>query len=368
LFDSVEELEKKGVKHPKLVELIRILKDELQKKPNSRIVVFAQFRDTVKQIVEELKRQCISARAFVGQRKGKGFISMTQLKQVKALRDFKDGLCSTLVATSVAEEGLDIAECDLVILYDAVPSEVRYIQRRGRVSRHHDGKVVTLITAGTVDEMYYLSAISKEKKMRDNIVRAKEAEDMRIEDFVFELHDNEVGASAKGGKGHEAPMIMANGDASSNDAANSLSETIRMIDPPRKVIVSKKLDDSELLLRLRETGLVISSRTTRAADVIIGDSIGVICAKFEDLVRDIEGYKLLRQRVKALKETFAVPFVLLNSSTSNPVEAKKDHVTMIYRVAAHIMLSDQVHFVVVRDLFEASNVIDSLARVPLACS
>ena len=37
-----------------------------------------------------------------------------------------------LVATSIAEEGLDIVEVDLIVLYDSVASPVRMMQRIGR--------------------------------------------------------------------------------------------------------------------------------------------------------------------------------------------------------------------------------------------
>jgi ERCC4-related helicase len=38
----------------------------------------------------------------------------------------------SLVATSIAEEGIDISQVDLVVFYEPIPSEIRYIQRRGR--------------------------------------------------------------------------------------------------------------------------------------------------------------------------------------------------------------------------------------------
>ena len=48
---------------------------------------------------------------------------------------------SSLVATSIAEEGLDIPEVDLVVFYEPIPSEIRYIQRRGRTGRKTAGNV-----------------------------------------------------------------------------------------------------------------------------------------------------------------------------------------------------------------------------------
>lgn len=51
------------------------------------------------------------------------------------------GSFNTIVATSIAEEGLDIMEVDLVICFDANVSPIRMIQRMGRTGRKRDGRV-----------------------------------------------------------------------------------------------------------------------------------------------------------------------------------------------------------------------------------
>jgi len=71
-----------------------------------------------------------------------------------------------LVATSIAEEGLDILEVDHVIFYEPVPSEIRYVQRRGRTGRRVAGKVTILIAENTLDEAFYWSSMTRAKKMR----------------------------------------------------------------------------------------------------------------------------------------------------------------------------------------------------------
>jgi Fanconi anemia group M protein len=53
-----------------------------------------------------------------------------------------------------------------VIFYEPVPSEVRFIQRRGRASRGEGGECIILITKDSRDEGYYWSAINKERKMK----------------------------------------------------------------------------------------------------------------------------------------------------------------------------------------------------------
>ena len=83
----------------------------------------------------------------------------------------KSDWCSKagVVATAVAEEGLDISEVDLVVFYEAVPSEIRAIQRRGKTGRKRDGRVVVLVASKTSDETTLYSEKRKEKGMKDAI-------------------------------------------------------------------------------------------------------------------------------------------------------------------------------------------------------
>jgi Fanconi anemia group M protein len=155
-------LHEEGAKHPKVGALLTEVSRQLRAKPGSRIIVFANYRDSVREIVSSL-RQVTGARPgeFVGQREG-----MSQKEQAERLSGFSSGEFNVLVCTSIGEEGLDIPEMDLAVFYEPVPSGIRLIQRRGRVGRHSSGRVVFLITKGTRDEAYYWSSLSKEKSMK----------------------------------------------------------------------------------------------------------------------------------------------------------------------------------------------------------
>lgn len=48
------------------------------------------------------------------------------------MKDFREGKYNVLVATCIAEEGLDIGGVDLVVNFDTVTSAVRMVQRAGR--------------------------------------------------------------------------------------------------------------------------------------------------------------------------------------------------------------------------------------------
>lgn len=53
-------------------------------------------------------------------------------RQQDVVKSFRDGTLNLLVATSVAEEGLDFPACDLVIRFDPLHHMVGYVQSRGR--------------------------------------------------------------------------------------------------------------------------------------------------------------------------------------------------------------------------------------------
>lgn len=60
------------------------------------------------------------------------------------IHKFKKGEKNCLFATSVAEEGLDIPDCNIVIRYDLYNTMIQYIQSRGR-ARHVDSEYIRMI-------------------------------------------------------------------------------------------------------------------------------------------------------------------------------------------------------------------------------
>jgi ERCC4-related helicase len=155
--------------HPKLGIVEAIVKSELNNSRDSRIIVFATFRDAVQLIVDRLASQGIPCERFVGQATKDAERGLSQKKQIDALRRFRSGEFRVLVATSVGEEGLDVPSTDLVIFYEAVPSEIRSIQRKGRTGRSGHGKIIVLVTKGTQDETFRYVSQSREKAMARGI-------------------------------------------------------------------------------------------------------------------------------------------------------------------------------------------------------
>ena len=165
--------------HPKYQVLSQVIRDELQKNPESRILVFVKLRDSLKTIVKRLSQVGgIRPVRFVGQAtKSEDDKGLSQKKQIETLGEFKQGIYNVLVSTNVGEEGLDIAECDLVVFYDVVASEIRLIQRKGRTARHREGKVIILYCKGTHDETYLHIALNKLKRMNATLKDPTQLED-----------------------------------------------------------------------------------------------------------------------------------------------------------------------------------------------
>ncbi len=157
--------------HPKMEIMAGVTRRQLREFPDSRIIIFASFRDMVQQIVDFLNDAGIPAERFVGQAAKDTERGLSQKKQIEALDRFRAGAFCVLVATSVGEEGLDVPSTDMVIFYEAVPSEIRSIQRKGRTGRSGSGRVVVLVTKGTSDETFRFVSQSREKAMMSGIRR-----------------------------------------------------------------------------------------------------------------------------------------------------------------------------------------------------
>lgn len=61
-------------------------------------------------------------------------VGMTKVEQDEILELFKEGNHKVIIATSVAEEGLDIQKCSLVVRYDHVTNEIAMVQSRGNIN------------------------------------------------------------------------------------------------------------------------------------------------------------------------------------------------------------------------------------------
>ncbi|GIT74946.1 MAG: hypothetical protein Ct9H300mP30_0080 [Methanobacteriota archaeon] len=163
-----------GEVHTKVGAVRRLVLERLRRDVDSRVIIFATYRDTVAAVEKSLKGlEGARPVQFVGQSSREGRDGLSAKQQVERLDEFRSGAANVLVATSVGEEGLDIPSADLVIFYEPVPSEIRTIQRRGRTGRHREGEVVVLIAEDTRDEGARAAAERREEFMQRAVHRVR---------------------------------------------------------------------------------------------------------------------------------------------------------------------------------------------------
>ena len=331
--------------HPKYAILEKLLVDQLNKNPDSRILVFVKLRDSIQHIASRLENaSLIKPTRFVGQAtKSKKDKGMSQKRQLEILKAFKDGIYNVLVGTNVAEEGLDIAECDIVVFYDIVASEIRYIQRKGRTARQREGKVILLYTKNTNDEIYLRIALKKIQKMNDNlkvsteVTKKKELiindeediddeEEVKIEQKIVNAPSKIMHLPLSRPRSPNQETLLSY--FSSSKTENSISNTsLKTPDPeiiiskdvPGKFGLRKKLQNQGIILGLQENGRRIDLFSEIALFIVdprsfIKESVSMsekdlirlrqarklvlFVFDFEDFKEQFEGEKrLLKQRI-----------------------------------------------------------------------
>jgi len=188
--------------HNKMEKVVELVREQIILDNQSRIIVFASLRDSVKNIAITLNGiEGINAVPFIGQSSRGTDEGMSQKKQISTLNDFREGKLNVLVATSVGEEGLDIPSADRVIFYEPVASEIRTIQRRGRTGRHRSGYVFVLVSKNTKDEGVRFAASAKENRMYRILNKVKNQKRLsfnsnnsqnQLKNFKIILNDNEI--------------------------------------------------------------------------------------------------------------------------------------------------------------------------------
>jgi ATP-dependent RNA helicase RhlE len=110
----------KDKKSALLVELLK--KDEMDS-----VLIFTRTKHGADRVVRHLERAGISATAMHADK--------TQVQRSKALEGFKDGSIRVLVATDIAQRGLDVTGITHVINYDVPQQPEDYVHRIGRTGR-----------------------------------------------------------------------------------------------------------------------------------------------------------------------------------------------------------------------------------------
>ncbi|XP_009074247.1 PREDICTED: interferon-induced helicase C domain-containing protein 1, partial [Acanthisitta chloris] len=141
-----------------LIQLRRTLMEEFSETRESRGIIFTKTRLSACALFQWIKDNPkfeevgIKAHYIIGSGHNSEMKPMTQNEQREVLDKFRRGNINLLIATTVAEEGLDIKECNIVIRYGLVTNEIAMVQARGRARADESTyALVASISSGAVE-------------------------------------------------------------------------------------------------------------------------------------------------------------------------------------------------------------------------
>lgn len=313
------------IEHPKLIELKRLVKEEVDKNNGVKIMVFNQYRDNAADIVNNLNSiEDVRAELFIGQTK-KGETGMSQKQQKEMLNLFRSGEFNVLVATSVGEEGLDIPSVDLVVFFEPVPSAIRHIQRRGRTGRQEKGRVIILMAEGTRDVGYKWSAHHKEKRMYFNL---------------------------KGLKKRLSSLLGVKKDASLD---KFISEENKV-----KIYADYREKGSGVIKQLIDMGSNLELEKLESADYLLSSRVGVEFKTVNDFVQSILDGRIMDQ-VRELKRNFERPIVIIEG-IEDIYSVRNIHPNAIRGMIANIIVSYGVPLVYTKSQLETASLLYVIAK------
>ncbi|KAL8183377.1 UNVERIFIED_CONTAM: Interferon-induced helicase C domain-containing protein 1, partial [Gekko kuhli] len=125
---------KEQYENEKLAKLRRTLMVEFSKTFEPRGIIFTKTRQSAYALYQWIKENPkfedlgVKAHYLIGAGHNSEFKPMTQNEQKEVIEKFRRGEVNLLIATTVAEEGLDIKECNIVIRYGLVTNEIAMVQ------------------------------------------------------------------------------------------------------------------------------------------------------------------------------------------------------------------------------------------------
>lgn len=275
---------------PKVIALERAVVQKLREDPDSRIIAFTHFRDTATIVYERLNHlfdRGVKPVKFVGQASRGDDSGLSQKKQKLVLDSFRKGHHNVLIATSVAEEGLDIPGADLVIFYEPIPSEIRTIQRRGRTGRHSSGHVIVLISRETRDVAYSFSARDKEMKMERQLLSLRRM-----------LSKNPLPKKVN----RERKVFEANKEPTLDEFSDE--------DEKPEIIIDQREMSSSVAEELMRLGFKVTPNPLGEGDYRISDRIAIERKTAQDLSDSLVDGRLFDQ-ARRLSEAYERPMILI---------------------------------------------------------
>ncbi|KAF4026434.1 hypothetical protein G4228_018433 [Cervus hanglu yarkandensis] len=174
----------------KLIKLRNTIMEQYSRTEGSaRGIIFTKTRQSAyalsQWIIENEKFSEVGVKAhhLIGAGHSSEFKPMTQNEQKEVISKFRTGKINLLIATTVAEEGLDIKECNIVIRYGLVTNEIAMVQARGRARADESTYVLVAQSGSGVVERETVNDF-REKMMYKAIDRVQ---NMKPEEYAHKI-------------------------------------------------------------------------------------------------------------------------------------------------------------------------------------
>jgi len=247
-----------------------------------------------------------------------------------------------LVSTSVAEEGLDVPEVDLVLFYEPVPTAIRSIQRKGRTGRQTEGRVVVLMAEDTRDEAYFWISKRRESEMEDELRQlkgvaseveaeldddqasldafaAEEAEstvEAGLQAFEEEDGDGEAAVETTAGDGDATTTAEADTATTPEDADDAVDRATPSADDPDavEIVVDQRETDADIAKDLsKRADVSVRLETLSVGDYVLSDRVAVERKSVGDFLDTLTGGddRSVFEQVGDLARHYARPVLIL---------------------------------------------------------
>ncbi|KAJ7524239.1 hypothetical protein O6H91_18G083200 [Diphasiastrum complanatum] len=155
---------------PKVQSLIKILL-RYQHTDDFRAIIFVErvvAALVLPKVFAELpSMQFVKCASLIGHNNNQ---DMRTRQMQDTISRFRDGRVTLLVATSVAEEGLDIRQCNVVIRFDLAKTVLAYIQSRGRARKPGSDYILMVEKGNKNHEIFLRNARSSEEILRKEAI------------------------------------------------------------------------------------------------------------------------------------------------------------------------------------------------------
>lgn len=160
-------------------------------KDRIRCIVFVEQRRTAKLLADLLQQEGViripglKVGVLMGANQDDICSSTSFRQQLMTIIKFKEGELNCIFATSVAEEGIDIPDCNLIIRFDLYNTMIQYIQSRGR-ARQAESTYVHMVEEGNGDHRRRIN----QNTANENLLRkfcSSLPEDRQLEGSDFDM-------------------------------------------------------------------------------------------------------------------------------------------------------------------------------------